>query len=104
MHCAQSLTLRTAKSANQSKGSFGRCTWHPALAIAGSSYLFIGPLPVGNVWSINAKLVGVILAGDLLIEQRLANTGAGDLEPGHPIDRVSASKSFSSLLVSNSVA
>src|SRR5258708_8007665 len=59
-----------------------------AFTIVARSCLFIGPLPIGNVWLIDAELVGVIFAGDLLVEQGLANTGAGDAETGDPIDSV----------------
>src|SRR5258708_24338647 len=69
-----------------------------ALTIVARSCLFIGPLPVCNVWSINAELVGVIFAGDLLIEQGLANTGPGDAERGHPIDGVNGQAEAVSLV------
>src|SRR5262245_12972664 len=46
-----------------------------ALAVSASSCLFIGPLPVGSVFSIDAELVGMVLTSDLLVERGLANTG-----------------------------
>ena len=68
------------------------------LAVSASSCLFIGPLPVGNVFSIDAELVGVVLASDLFVEQGLANTGAGDAETGRPIDCVNGQAEAVSLV------
>src|SRR6266403_4839650 len=69
-----------------------------AFTIVARSCLFIGPLPIGNVWLIDAELVGVIFAGDLLVEQGLANTGAGDAETGYPIDSVNGQAEAVSLV------
>src|SRR5215470_15816867 len=69
-----------------------------APAVSASSCLFIGPLPVGNVFSIDAELVGVILGSDLFVEQGLANAGAGDAETGHPIDSVNGQAEAVSLV------
>src|SRR6516164_2402339 len=69
-----------------------------ALAVSAISGLFIGPLPVGNVYSIDAELVGVVLGSDLFIEQGLANIGAGDAETGHPIDSVNGQAEAASLI------
>src|SRR5262249_9364421 len=69
-----------------------------ALAVSAISGLFIGPLPAGNVFSIDAELVGVILGSDLFVEQGIANTGAGDAETGHSIDSVNGQAEAVSLV------
>src|SRR5262249_26326527 len=46
------------------------------------------PLPICDFWSIQAELIGVVLAVDLLVARVLTNAGSCDLETGHPVDRV----------------
>jgi len=46
------------------------------------------PLPIRDVGSIDAELVGVLFTRDLLVEEGLANTGACDTETGHPVNRI----------------
>ena len=66
-------------------------------ACVGSS-LFIGPLPVGDLFSIDAELVSVISASDLLVEQCFANAGGSDSETRHAIDCINGQAEAISLV------
>src|SRR5262245_8417361 len=46
------------------------------------------PLPVSDIRPIDAELISVIFARDLLVKQSVPNTGAFDTETGHPINSI----------------
>jgi hypothetical protein len=46
------------------------------------------PLPIADFRRIHAKLPGVMLTCDLLVEQSLASARSGDVETRHAVDRV----------------
>ena len=46
------------------------------------------PLPVRDFRRIHPELPGVVLTGDLLVEQGLASARSGDVETRHAVDRV----------------
>ena len=46
------------------------------------------PLPIRDVGTIDAELVGVLFTGDLLVEEGLASVGACNAEPRNPVNRV----------------
>src|SRR5215831_3814122 len=46
------------------------------------------PLPICDVGTIHAELVGVLFTRDLLVDEGLANAGAGYTESGHPVDGI----------------
>src|SRR6266542_7066016 len=56
------------------------------------------PLPVGVLGPIQAELISILFASDLLVHQRLANAGAFDAETGHPINGVDGEAKAISLI------
>ena len=46
------------------------------------------PLPIRDVGTIHAELVGVLFTRDLLVEEGLANVGACNPEPRDPVNRI----------------
>ena len=46
------------------------------------------PLPIGDLQRIYAELVGMVLAGNLLVEQALASARSSDAETRHAVDCV----------------
>src|SRR5690242_16383805 len=61
------------------------CRASPGLSLDSNSEW---PLPTIDVGPIDAELVGMLLASDLLIEQRLANIRAGDVEPWYSVNGI----------------
>src|SRR6516162_10687667 len=46
------------------------------------------PLPFGDLQGIYAELIGMVLTGDLLVEQALASARSSDAETRHVVDCV----------------
>jgi hypothetical protein len=65
---------------------------HDAPSRSSNALVSEWPLPICDVLTINAELVGVGLGRYLLVEQGLANTGSCDLETRHPVDIIHTSK------------
>jgi hypothetical protein len=46
------------------------------------------PFPIRDLGTIHAEFVGVLFTRDLLVDEVLANAGAGDAETRHPVNRI----------------